>query len=81
MPGGSVLAATDEESEAALEFGLLSLVRGFETALKEALRPTVGLQPVQGDPYMVGAGLVQALSDGQDRGPVVLVVDDAQGHF
>lgn len=79
LTGAVVFAAIGEESEAALEFGVLSqLLNDFKSTLPASLRPIAALQPEHGDPFMVGAGLVEALSDVENRSPVVLMIDDAQ---
>jgi DNA-binding CsgD family transcriptional regulator len=79
LAGAVVFAATGEESEAALEFGILSqLLSDFQSTLPASIRPIAALRPEHGDPYMVGAGLVEALSDVEKRSPVVFMIDDAQ---
>jgi DNA-binding CsgD family transcriptional regulator len=74
--GGAVLLrAAGDEAESALPLGVLGqLVAGISPrpALLAGLGPSAEL-----DPLTAGAGLLELLGELQDRGPVVLVVDDA----
>jgi DNA-binding CsgD family transcriptional regulator len=73
------LAATGEEVEALLPYGLVEqLIRGCDVPVPERLRG-LGVPDSQArDPISVGAGLVELLGSLQRGAPVALVIDDAQ---
>ena len=68
---GSVLRAGGDESEARLSCGLI-------TQLLASAPSAVGQLEQCGDPLMVGAALLRLFAELEARGPLLLVVEDAQ---
>ncbi|MFL5861189.1 MAG: AAA family ATPase [Solirubrobacteraceae bacterium] len=73
-----VLVASGDESEVTLDYGVLSQLLSRAEFVDGPVSPSDGLDgPASGSVFSVGAELLRLLGSLQDRGPVVVAVDDA----
>jgi DNA-binding NarL/FixJ family response regulator len=73
--GAVLLRAAGDGAEAALHLGVVSQLLAGISPLPAALAGLAGSPEL--DPLAAGGGLLELLGELQDRGPVVLAVDDA----
>jgi len=77
VDGAVLLRAVADEAESALHLGVVGqLVAGFAAIPAELSSLTD--RPGELNPLTAGAGMLALLGELQDRGPVVLIIDDAQ---